>query len=104
MRVDSGKLLGIGAFAQASGLSINALRYYDELGLLPPALVDPVTGYRRYRAAQVRHARLICALRRIDVPIETLRAVLQDPDGPALPAALTQHRNGCWSAPRPSTP
>jgi DNA-binding transcriptional MerR regulator len=59
---------------------------------LPPALVDPVTGYWRYRVEQVRHARLICALRRIDVPIETLCAVLQDPDGPALPAALTQHR------------
>lgn len=93
--MSTGKLLGIGAFAQTSGLSVNALRYYDELGLLPPAVVDPVTGYRRYRSEQVRRARLICALRRVDVPIDTVRAVLGDPDdsaGPALRAALEEHR------------
>jgi len=99
--VSTGKLLGIGAFALASGLSVNALRYYDELGLLPPAVVDPVTGYRRYRPEQVRQARLICALRRVDVPVDAVRAVLNDPGdphdpddsaGPALRATLEQHR------------
>jgi hypothetical protein len=41
-------LLTIGVFAKASRLSPKALRLYDELGLLTPARVDPVTGYRRY--------------------------------------------------------
>ena len=41
-------LLTIGAFAKASRLSPKALRLYDELGLLPPARVDPMTGYRLY--------------------------------------------------------
>jgi hypothetical protein len=36
--VSTGKLLGIGAFALATGLSVNALRYYDELDLLPRRL------------------------------------------------------------------
>lgn len=93
--MSTGKLLGIGAFALASGLSVNALRYYDELGLLPRAVVDPVTGYRRYRPEQVTRARLICALRRVDVPIDAVRAVLDDPDdsaGPMLRTALERHR------------
>jgi DNA-binding transcriptional MerR regulator len=49
----------IGEFAQASGLSISALRFYDEKGLLEPYHVDPATGYRRYVAAQVRRAAVI---------------------------------------------
>lgn len=35
-------LLNIGEFARASRLSATALRLHDELGLLPPAHVDPV--------------------------------------------------------------
>ncbi|MGW2992672.1 MerR family DNA-binding transcriptional regulator, partial [Streptomyces sp. NPDC001193] len=34
-------LLPIGQFAQASGLTITALRHYDASGVLPPARVDP---------------------------------------------------------------
>jgi PPM family protein phosphatase len=40
-------LMTSGEFARASRLSPKALRLYDELGLLSPAEVDPVTGYRR---------------------------------------------------------
>jgi DNA-binding transcriptional MerR regulator/catechol 2,3-dioxygenase-like lactoylglutathione lyase family enzyme len=90
--VSSGNLLSIGVFALVSGLSINALRHYDELGLLRPAFVDPVTGYRRYRPEQVGRARLICALRRVDMPIDAIRMVVDDPDGESLRTALHQHR------------
>jgi len=38
--VDVG-LLTIGAFARAARLTPKALRLYDELGVLPPAAVDP---------------------------------------------------------------
>jgi DNA-binding transcriptional MerR regulator len=34
-------LMSIGEFARLSRLSAKALRLYDELGLLPPAQVDP---------------------------------------------------------------
>jgi len=86
-------LLSIGSFAMASGLSISALRHYDEVGLLKPALVDPATGYRRYRPAQLSQARLICALRRVDLPIAELREVLADPADGALTAVLSRHRD-----------
>jgi DNA-binding transcriptional MerR regulator len=85
-------LLGIGSFSQASGLSIHALRHYDEVGLLKPASVDPGTGYRRYRPGQVGQARLICALRQVDLPIDLLRETLDDPANAALGPALTRHR------------
>jgi len=85
-------LLSIGSFALVSGLSIHALRHYDEVGLLKPASVDPATGYRRYRREQVSQAQKICALRRVDLPIDVLREVLNDPASAALGPALTQHR------------
>lgn len=40
-------MISIGEFALSTGLSVNALRFYDERGLLVPAEVDPHTGYRR---------------------------------------------------------
>jgi DNA-binding transcriptional MerR regulator len=50
-------LLTVGHIARRSGLTTKALRHYDRIGLLPPAAVDSVTGYRRYGADQVVQAR-----------------------------------------------
>ncbi|MFC4494666.1 MerR family transcriptional regulator [Streptomyces ovatisporus] len=75
-------LLTIGAFAKASRLSPKALRLYDELGLLPPARVDPVTGYRLYAPEQLEQARLVAWLRRLGMPLSRIRDVTAM-DGPA---------------------
>ncbi|WP_446217673.1 MerR family transcriptional regulator [Micromonospora sp. IBHARD004] len=69
------ELLTIGAFARAARLTPKALRLYDELGLLPPAAVDPQSGYRLYEPGQLDRARLIAALRRAGMPLANVRAV-----------------------------
>ncbi len=68
-------LLTIGAFAKASRLSQKALRLYDELGLLAPARVDPVTGYRLYAPEQLEQARLVAWLRRLGMPLSRIQHV-----------------------------
>ncbi len=68
-------LLTIGAFAKASRLSPKALRLYDELGLLTPARVDPVSGYRLYAPEQLERARLVAWLRRLGMPLTRIREV-----------------------------
>ena len=73
-----------GAFARASGLSRKALRLYDELGLLPPVKVDAQSGYRFYEPAQLEQARLVAWLRRLGMPLATIRCVSTLP--PALAA------------------
>ncbi|MFH9757727.1 MerR family transcriptional regulator [Streptomyces anulatus] len=65
-------LVTIGEFARLSRLSAKALRRYAELGLLRPALVDPVNGYRYYDPAQVEGARLVAWLRRIGMPLSRI--------------------------------
>jgi DNA-binding transcriptional MerR regulator len=73
------ELLSIGAFARRSRLSLKALRLYDRLSLLVPARVDEGTGYRYYAADQVERARLIGLLRRLDMPLQRVAAVLDLP-------------------------
>ncbi|WP_046732041.1 protein phosphatase 2C domain-containing protein [Streptomyces humi] len=68
-------LLTIGVFARASRLSPKALRLYDELGLLTPARVDPVTGYRLYAPEQLEQARTVAWLRRLGMPLARIRHV-----------------------------
>jgi serine/threonine protein phosphatase PrpC len=69
------RLLPIGAFGHAARLSPKALRLYDELGLLPPAFVDPASGYRFYDPAQLERARLVAWLRRLGMPLARIRVV-----------------------------
>ena len=46
-------LMTIGEFVIATRLSLKAMRFYDECGLLTPVGVDPHSGYCRYALRQV---------------------------------------------------
>lgn len=81
------KLRGIGAMARETGLTVSALRFYDRVGLVVPAVVDPDTGYRRYDGQQVAPARLVAGLRRVGMPLAEIALVLA-----ALPDATSAHR------------
>lgn len=91
-------LLSIGDFARATGLTHKALRLYDDLGLLPPAEVDPFSGYRRYSPAQVERARLVAALRLVGMPLVRIRSVLG-----RTPAAAAQEVEAYWRQARADT-
>ncbi|MEV6275373.1 MerR family transcriptional regulator [Nocardia sp. NPDC051832] len=68
--------LTIGAMARATGVTASALRFYDDCGLLPPARVDPVSGYRYYGGEQCERAIAIRRLREIGVPLEAVGRIL----------------------------
>ncbi|EKX60675.1 transcriptional regulator, MerR family [Streptomyces ipomoeae 91-03] len=70
-------LLTIGAFAARARLSAKALRLYDRLGLLAPAYVDEVNGYRYYRADQIERARLVALLRQLDMPLARVAEIVE---------------------------
>jgi DNA-binding transcriptional MerR regulator len=85
-------MMSIGEFARLSRLSPKALRLYDELGLLPPARVDPGSGYRWYAAGQLDNARLVASLRQIGVPLAQITVILGLP-----PEAAAQQVGAYWS-------
>ena len=84
------ELLAIGAFARLCRLSVKRLRHYDERGLLPPAWVDPDSGYRDYRPEQARDAIAIGLLRSLDVSLPAIAEVLS---GANISTALGQVRD-----------
>ncbi|WP_407287198.1 MerR family transcriptional regulator [Streptomyces sp. BP-8] len=73
---DSEVLLSIGAFARRVGLAPSALRFYDDCGVLRPAQVDAVTGYRRYAAEQTARAVRLRRLREAGLPLVDAAVVL----------------------------
>jgi DNA-binding transcriptional MerR regulator len=85
-------LLSIGRFARLTGLSVGALRHYDELDLLRPADIDRFTGYRRYRGAQLETARTIARLRDLELPLDEIREVLARDDPAEQRRRLATHR------------
>jgi len=85
--------MGIGEFARRSRLSARALRIYDELGLLPPARVDDESGYRFYEPGQLGQARLIAALRQLQVPLAEIKAIL-----PLDPVQAAVRLRELWAA------
>jgi DNA-binding transcriptional MerR regulator len=85
-------LLAIGRFARLAGLSVGALRHYDEVDLLRPARIDPDTGYRSYRRDQLETARTIVRLRDLEVPLDTIRAYLATDDPADRRRLMADHR------------
>ncbi|MFI8928744.1 MerR family transcriptional regulator [Streptomyces sp. NPDC053474] len=85
-------LLSIGTFARRTRLSAKALRLYDRQGLLTPAHVDAATGYRSYLPEQVEQARTVALLRRLDMPLADIAAVVRL-DGERAASAL----DGYWA-------
>ena len=69
-------MFSIGEFAQLGAVSIRTLRHYDEIGLLPPAEVDPVTGYRSYSPKQLRQLNRFVALKGLGLTLAQIRRLL----------------------------
>jgi DNA-binding transcriptional MerR regulator len=86
------QLMPIGRFSRLTGVGVKALRHYDEIGLLVPAAVDDDTGYRFYSPDQVDRAEAIRLLRRLEMPLEEIRAALDADDPAELRAALVSHQ------------
>ncbi|MCI4062280.1 MerR family transcriptional regulator [Micromonospora sp. R77] len=86
------RLIPIGQFAQASGLSLKALRLYDAVQLLRPARVDPSSGYRHYAPSQLGPAQLIRMLRQLDFSVDQIGDLMRRIEaGKDVTAALTDH-------------
>jgi DNA-binding transcriptional MerR regulator/effector-binding domain-containing protein len=83
--------LTIGEFATLTHLSVRTLRRYHEAGLLEPARVDSVTGYRYYTAEQIPPAQVIHRLRQLDVPLAEVKSILATHDPRRRADLITGH-------------
>src|SRR6187401_3506312 len=74
--------LRIGEFARLGYVSVSALRFYDDAGLLKPAELDAWTGYRYYSYDQLGMLHRLLALKDLGLSLEEIRQLL----GSELPA------------------
>lgn len=83
-------VMSIGEYAGAVELSVSAVRFYADRGLLAPASTDPTTGYRYYTDEQVPRGSMIRDLRLMDMALTEIEGVLElAPD--ARNAAIQRH-------------
>jgi len=71
-------MFSIGDFARHGRVSVRMLRHYDAIGLLRPASVDRMTGYRWYDAGQLARLNRIVALKDLGFTLEQVRSILDD--------------------------
>lgn len=67
--------MNIGNIAKQSGVPVKTIRYYEEIGLIPPA-VRAENGYRRYAATDVETLRFIHRARRLGFPVKDVGNLL----------------------------
>jgi len=67
-------------FAEFTGVSVRTLHYYDEIGLLTPAFVDQITGYRFYDEASLLRMQEILFYRELDFSLKSIGKILSSPD------------------------
>jgi DNA-binding transcriptional MerR regulator len=83
----------IGEFSRIARVSARLLRYYDELGLLRPGVVDPSSGYRYYTSAQLQRLNRILVLRDLGLTLEQIGGVIdQEASADQLRAMLEIRR------------
>ncbi|MFB4266481.1 MerR family transcriptional regulator [Nonomuraea sp. GTA35] len=71
-------MFSIGEFARLGLVSVRMLRHYDAIGLLRPAHVDPVSGYRSYQADQLARLNRIVAIKDLGFTLEQVRVILDE--------------------------
>lgn len=69
-------MLRIGQFSKLARVSIKALRYYDRIGLLKPAMIDTSTSYRYYTEDQLARVNLISAYKAAGLSNESILSLL----------------------------
>jgi DNA-binding transcriptional MerR regulator len=70
-------MLRIGDFSKVGRVPVSALRCYADLGLLVPAQVDPLTGYRYSTLEQLPRLNRLLALKDLGLSLDQIGQVLR---------------------------
>lgn len=73
-------IYSIGETAKINGISVKALRVYDEMGLLKPKYIDPNNGYRYYTYDQFSYIDKIKRFKNVGMSLKELKEVFVTKD------------------------
>jgi DNA-binding transcriptional MerR regulator len=80
----------VGAVAALTGVSVRTLHHYDHIGLVVPS-VRTAAGYRGYTDSDIERLHLVLVYRSVGMPLDEIRAVLDDASADVLELLRRQH-------------
>ena len=86
---ESGTTRRIGEIADATGLTVRTLRYYEDIDLLPPPQ-RTMSGHRLYGPQHVAILYQVSMLREVGMPLESVKTSL-DAKGRDLRSLMSEH-------------
>jgi len=81
----------VGAVAALTDVSVRTLHHYDDIGLVVPSVRTPA-GYRGYTDADIERLHVVLVYRSVGLPLEDIRALLDDEGADVLARLQHQHR------------
>jgi len=72
---DSTHLMQIGEVARRADVTVRTVRYYEEMGMIEPAMRTE-GGFRLYNRSVLRRLQLIASLRALDFPLKDIQELL----------------------------
>lgn len=88
------KLFSVSRAAKLAGMTAEALRHYDRIGLVKPCRVDEWTGYRYYSQQEIVRLNTVKALRCMDLTLEEIKEILSYDDFGKIVEALRRAEAG----------
>lgn len=83
--------LRIGQVARQAGISIDAIRYYERRGVLPPATRRP-SGFREFTGATVERIRFAKSLQSLGFTLQDIAELLRAVDAGTATCTSQRHR------------
>lgn len=77
VRLVKDQYLSIGEVSKLANISIQTLRYYDQINLFKPSYTDPNSNYRYYKDSQLYHLDLIKSLKHLGTSLDEIKHVQQ---------------------------
>ena len=82
----------IGEISKIVNISANALRYYDEIGLLKPSLTKSDNQYRYYSASQIKDITFIIELKQYGFTLYEIKELMRNRNNHKLKYMLEEKR------------
>ena len=83
--------LSIGQMAKLNNVSVQALRLYDEMGLLVPMMVNEETGYRYYDVKQSAQLDMIQYMKATGMSLKEIQQIFENHDLEMMNQILHRH-------------
>ena len=80
-----------GEIAKLCGVSVRTVQYYDDRGILTPSALSE-GGRRLYSEEDVRRMRIICFLREVGLPINSISALLHEENPGSIISILLEEQ------------